>query len=254
MCRSQPGRRTERRGPGGRPGPAIPALAPGRLPRRGRPSGRPSLPVAVPAIPTLDLRRGARPGPRRPGVAQRGPGPAGRPRLPVQRASWHRQDVDGPDTGQGAQLHRSARRRAVRRVPLVRGDRPGLLPRRPRARRRLQQRGGGDARPRLTGGSWDPGAPEGLHRRRGPHALDRGLERAVEDARGTAGPRGLRAGHHRSPEGGAHHPEPHPALRIPAPRPRDPRRAVGPGPHRRRPRGPRRGAGPGRPAGAGLGP
>ena len=40
------------------------------------------------------------------------------------------------------------------------------------------------------------------------------------------GPRGLRAGHHRPPEGAAHHPEPHPALRVPPARAGDPRRAA----------------------------
>ena len=42
-----------------------------------------------------------------------------------------------------------------------------------------------------------------------------GVERAAEDARGAAGPRGVRAGHDRSAEGAAHHPQPHPALRVP---------------------------------------
>ena len=42
-----------------------------------------------------------------------------------------------------------------------------------------------------------------------------GVERAAEDARGAARPRGVRAGHHRSAEGAAHHPQPHPALRGP---------------------------------------
>ena len=57
-------------------------------------------------------------------------------------------------------------------------------------------------------------ALEGLHPRRGPHAVDGGVERAAEDARGAAGPRDVRAGHHRSAEGAAHDPQPLPALRV----------------------------------------
>ena len=60
-----------------------------------------------------------------------------------------------------------------------------------------------------------PGPHEGVHPRRGPHAHAGRLGRAAEDARGAAGPRGVRAGHHRSAEGAAHHPQPHPALRVP---------------------------------------
>ena len=46
----------------------------------------------------------------------------------------------------------------------------------------------------------------------------------LEDARGAARPRRLRPGHHRSAEGARHHPQPDPALRVPAARCRDPRR------------------------------
>ena len=42
-----------------------------------------------------------------------------------------------------------------------------------------------------------------------------GVQRPAEDARGAARPRGVRAGHHRPAEGAAHHPQPHPALRVP---------------------------------------
>ena len=40
-------------------------------------------------------------------------------------------------------------------------------------------------------------------------------QRPAQDARGPARPRHLRAGHHRSPEGPAHDPQPDPALRVP---------------------------------------
>ena len=51
-----------------------------------------------------------------------------------------------------------------------------------------------------------------------------GVQRAAEDARGAARPRRVRAGHHRPAEGAAHHPQPHPALRVP---PARRRRALG---------------------------
>ena len=65
----------------------------------------------------------------------------------------------------------------------------------------------------------DPGPLEGLHRRRGPHALDGGLERALEDARGAARPRRVRPRHDRPAKGPPDDPQPHPALRVPPPRP-----------------------------------
>ena len=175
----------------------------------------------------VHLRRGPGPGPCRPRPAQCRPGRSGGPRLPVQRAPGHRQDLHGPDPGQGPQLHRPAGRRAVRGLPVLCGDHRGHLARCPRARRRLQQRGRRHARPGVPGGPRHPGPPEGLHRRRGPHALDGGIQRPAEDPGGAARPRRLRAGHHRPAEGAPHHPQPDPALRVPAPRPRHPGRAAG---------------------------
>ena len=56
------------------------------------------------------------------------------------------------------------------------------------------------------------GTVEGVHRRRGPHAVGRGVERAAEDARGAAEPRRVRPGHDRSAEGPADGAKPHAAL------------------------------------------
>ena len=157
VCRSQPGRRTERRG-----GPPSDSPEPGRVvrpspTRKIRPlrpvgsldvadaSGRHPLPVAVPTVPAVHLRRGPRPGPRGAGPPQRRAGPTGGPRLPLQRAPGDGQDLHRPDPGQGAQLHRPAGRRTLRGLRLLPRDHQGHLPRRPRARRRLQQRGGGHA-------------------------------------------------------------------------------------------------------------
>ena len=151
-------------------------------------------------------------------LQERRPRRAGGPRLPVQRAPGDGEDVDRADPGQGPQLRRSPRRGALRRLLLLRGDRPRLLARRPRARRRLQQRRRRHARAHRPRRARHPGTLEGLHRRRGPHALQRGGQRPVEDLGGAARPRGLRAGHHRPAEGAGHHPEPNPALRVPASR------------------------------------
>ena len=48
----------------------------------------------------------------------------------------------------------------------------------------------------------------------------RRVERPAQDPGGAARPRGVRAGHHRSAEGAAHHPQPDPAFRVPPARPR----------------------------------
>ena len=99
------------------------------------------------------------------------------------------------------------------------------------------------------------------------HMLSTAASNALlEDAGGAARPRRLRPGHHRSPEGAPHHPQPDPALRVPPPRAGDARdllprgaratpgstladeaigagRAPGPGLGPRRPVGPRPGGG-----------
>ena len=81
------------------------------------------LPVPLPALPVASLQRGEGAGPGHPGPAQRGPGGPGGPRLPVQRPAGHRQDLDRPHPGQGAQLHEPPGRRAVLRVRVVPGHR-----------------------------------------------------------------------------------------------------------------------------------
>jgi DNA polymerase III subunit gamma/tau len=95
---------------------------------------------------------------------------------------------------------RTRRRRAVLRVRVVPVGRAGHELRRPRARRREQQRRRGDARPDREGVARHAGAPQGVHPRRGPHA-DQGRRGGVaEDARGAAAARGVRAGDHRPAE------------------------------------------------------
>ena len=58
--------------------------------------------------------------------------------------------------------------------------------------------------------------PQGLHPRRGPHALDGGLECLPEDARGAAAEHGLRAGDDRGRQGPGDRGGPLPPLRFPS--------------------------------------
>ena len=92
------------------------------------------------------------------------------------------------------------------------------------------------------------GPPQGLHPRRGAHAVLAGLERVPQDARGAAAAHDLRARHDRGEQGPADGRRPLPPLRLPAPDGRGDRRRAAP---RRRPGGdrdPRRGARAGRAA------
>ncbi len=108
--------------------------------------------------------------------------------------------------------------RALRRLRLVHLDRLGQLARRDRDGRRVVELGRRHPRParlgRLRAGLR---APEGLHPRRGAHALDGGLERVPEDARGAAAEHRLRARDDRGAEGAADRRRPLPPLRLPAP-------------------------------------
>ena len=133
----------------------------------------------------------------------RGPG---RPRLPVQRPAGHGQDLDRPHPRQGrstARTRSTASRAACasRASPIEarhrRSTSTSSTPRRTTA-----------STPSATSSSkaalGTPGRTQGVHPRRGPHALDGGVERAAEDARGAAGARRVRARHHRPAEGVRH--------------------------------------------------
>ena len=185
----------ERPGGGRRPGP--PRVA-GRACRCGQLGSDRGPSVPVPAVPTSSFRRGPRAGPRRRGAAQRRAQRVRGPRLPVLGPPRHRQDLHGAHPGQGAQLREPPERRAVLRVHAVRrhGGRPQLRP--VRARRRLQQRRRRRPRPDRAHGGRLPRSHQGVHPRRGPHALAGCVQRPAEDARGAARPRAVRAGHDRS--------------------------------------------------------
>ena len=209
-----------------RPRRRAPQRAPG--PRRATAGsiGRDGLlPVALPPLPTAAVRRGARPGPRHQGAAQRRARRPGRPRLPVQRAAGHGQDVDRPHPRQGPQL-RGARSTASRAakcencVAVAEGRViDWLLEQDAASKSKVDDMR--DLLERVPLGTL--GQPQGDHPRRGPHAQPGRRERPAQDARGTARPRRVRAGHHRPAEGAAHDPQPHPALRVPAAAARRPR-------------------------------
>ncbi len=61
------------------------------------------------------------------------------------------------------------------------------------------------------------GAQQGVHPRRGPHALDGRVERVPEDARGAAAEHGVRARDDRGAEGAGDGRRPLPPLRLPPP-------------------------------------
>ena len=166
-----------------------------------------------------DPRRFARdqgPGPRRAGAARRGRQRPRGPGLPVLRAARHGQDHVGAHPRQGAQLRAPGRRRAVLRVRVV-----------PRGRARARATTCTSSTPPATTASTrcatssrrpslgTPGPAQGVHPRRGPHAVQAGRGGAAEDARGAAAARRVRARHHRPAEGQRHHPQPHPAPALP---------------------------------------
>ena len=68
------------------------------------------------------------------------------------------------------------------------------------------------------------GQAQGVHPRRGPHALDGRLERVPEDARGAAAEDGVRARHDRGQQGARDGRRSLPPLRLPAPHGRADRR------------------------------
>ena len=185
----------------------------GRLGRHGRRSFR----FPLPALPAGSVRRAQGSGPRGARPAQRRSGRPGLARLPLQRAERDGQDVLGADFGQGAQLRGARRRRALWHLHVVRRDHPGQLPQCPRARCGVQQRRRCHARSRGPCRTGHAGTLEGVHRRRGPHAVDGGGQRPVEDVGRATEPRRLRPGDHGPAEGATDHPEPDPASRVPAP-------------------------------------
>ena len=160
-------------------GAAIPVTADRYSPPR-------DVPVALPPLPATALRRRARPGPRQRNPAQCRAHREGCPRLPVLRPARLWQDDLGPHPGQGPELHRPPRRRALRCLRIVSPRHQRRIDGRERARRRLQQRRRCHARARGPCIARNGRSAQGVHHRRGAHALDGGLQCPAEDARGAA--------------------------------------------------------------------
>ena len=133
-------------------------------------------------------------------------------------SAWHGQDVDGEDPRRMPELRARPDDRAVRRVRVVRVDRECELARRDRDGCGVEQLGRRHPRAarerRLRARER---APQGVHPRRGPHALDGRLERVPEDARGAAAEHRVRARDDRGAEGPGDGRRPLPPLRLPPP-------------------------------------
>ena len=111
----------------------------------------------------------------------------------------------------------------MRIVPLVQR---GAFAQHPRTRRRVEQLGGGYPHAHRPGAHHPAGGTLlGLHHRRGPHALGRGLQRLPEDARRAPRPCDFHPCHHRKAQ---NHPDDSlalPDLRL-QPHPRRGRRRI----------------------------
>ncbi len=175
-------------------------------------------PVSLSQAPAPYVRRRRRPGAGRAHAAQRRAAREGPPRLPVRRLARDGEDLDGEDPRGLPELRARPHDRPLRRVRIVSLDRARLLARRDRDGRRVEQLGRRHPRAarerRLLAGLR---AQQGVHPRRGPHALDGRLERVLEDARGAAPEHGLRARHDRGAEGAGDGRRPLPPLRLPPP-------------------------------------
>ena len=193
----------------------------GRLRPRRPAAGRQALPRAGAQIPPLQFRRSDRPGRRGPHRVERVRNRAGSAGLDPDRGARRRQNHHGADSRPRAELRAAGRigegadhphAGARRALPGHHGKpahgRAGNGRRLPYRRRRRAP----DQRQRaLCAGQR---ALQGLHHRRSPHALDRGLQRLPEDAGRAAGARQIRVRHHRNPQSSGHG-----AVALPAFRP-----------------------------------
>ena len=142
---------------------------------------------------------------------------AHRPRLPVRRAAGRRQDLGRAHPRQGPQLREGPHRHALRHLPGLPRHRARRRAGRHRDRRRLQHQRQRRARDPRRGALRPAAGPvQGLHHRRGAHALQQRVQRAAEDHRGAAPVRGVHLRHHRAPQGPRDHPLALPAVQLPA--------------------------------------
>ena len=142
------------------------------------------------------------------------------PRVPVHGRARLRQDHERAHPRQGAQLRDAAGDGTAKpcgTCARVHEHRARQRGRRPGDRRRQQQRHRRDPRP--ARGRALPArvaTQEDLHHRRSPHALDRGVQRVAEDARGAAAARDVHLRDDRGAQGAGHDPVALPALRLQA--------------------------------------
>ena len=172
--------------------------------------------LPLPPPPPSHLRRRGGPGAHSPHAPQRHRARQGASRLPVRGLPRHRQDEHGQAARLRAQLGGRPAHGLLAGRPCLRRHRSRHLARRGGDGRRLEQLG--RRHPRATRerrARADGRRAPRLHPRRGPHAHPAGLERVPQDARGAAGARGLRAGHHRGAQGPGHDHRPLPPLRLP---------------------------------------
>ena len=122
---------------------------------------------------------------------------ARRPRLPLLRAARHRQDDDRAPARQGAQLHGPRAPTATRAACATTASASptgGSSTSSSSTPRPTTASTPCATSPRAcTSGSVPTSTRQGVPDRRGAHAEQRRVERAAEDARGTAGARGVRA-------------------------------------------------------------
>ena len=150
--------------------------------------------------------------------AQRRRAGQGPPCLPVRGLARDGQDVDGEDARGVPELRERADGGALRALRVVRRDRQRDVARRHRDGRGVEQLGRRHPRAaRVRAVRAGLRALEGLHPRRGAHAVLAGVERVPQDARGAAAAHDLRPRHDRGPEGAADGRRPLPPLRLRAP-------------------------------------
>ena len=167
------------------------------------------------------VRRGRRPAPCHDGAAQRDSHRTRAARRAADGAARRRQDHARSHPGALPELREGSDRHALRELRLLQRDHRQPLDRcsgdrrgEPHRRRRHPRGDRVDPVPTLSR------QVSNLRHRRGPHAVEAGLQRAAQDARGTATQQPVHLGDHRSREDPVHRDLALPALR--------------PAPHRRR--------------------
>ncbi len=150
-------------------------------------------------LPPPAIRGRRRPGPRRPVAQERHPAQPDLPGLSLLRNARRRQDLDGPDLRQVLELRARPHRQPLPDLRHLPGNRRRARCRRHRDRWRQQQRRRAGARAQAARlAPAQPVAIQDLLHRRSAHALDRGVQRPLEDPRRAAATRQVPLRHHRA--------------------------------------------------------